>query len=310
MLARAILYPQHFKKSLSHPQESFFIGSFWLSISVIIGGIQVYGITYGPGHQWLIDAVYVLYWLYAAASLANSIAQYWVLIQWSTTRPVPFTPAMFLAGYSAMLTGTVASLVAGSQPPERAVPIIISGLAYKGFGWLISFVCIVYFVRLLLDKGPPPPQLRPSLFIPVGSIAYTTVALIGLADAIPTNPSDGYFASHPEAKQILQVVALFVGIFMWLFAFWVFAIAVLGNVSVVGKMAFSLTWWAFIFPNVGFMLATSIIGKKLESAPILWVASTMTILLVAIWLVCIVGCVRAVWQGKIVWPGKDEDKDM
>jgi tellurite resistance protein TehA-like permease len=134
--------------------------------------------------------------------------------------------------------------------------------------------------------------------------------LIGLADAIPTNPSYGYFASHPEAKQILQVVALFVGIFMWLFAFWVFAIAVLGNISVVGKMSFALTWWAFIFPNVGFMLATSIIGKKLESAPILWVASTMTILLVAIWLVCIVGCARAVWQGKIVWPGKDEDKDL
>ncbi|KAF2029439.1 C4-dicarboxylate transporter/malic acid transport protein [Setomelanomma holmii] len=310
MLARSFLYPHHFKKAFIHPQESFFIGSFWLSISVIIGAIQVYGITYGPGYPWLIDTVYVLYWLYAAFSLVNSTLQYWLLIQWSTVRPVPFTPAMFLAGYPAMLTGTVASLVAPYQPAHRAVPIIISGLAYKGFGYMISFVCIVYFVRLLLDKGMPPPQLRPSLFIPVGSIAYTSVALIGLADAIPTNPSYGYFANHPEAKQILQVIALFVGIFMWLFSFWIFAIAVLGNFSVVGKMSFSLTWWAFIFPNVGFMLATSMIGEKLESQAILWVASAITIGLVAIWIVSIVGCVRAVWQGKIVWPGMDEDKDM
>ncbi|KAH7085883.1 voltage-dependent anion channel [Paraphoma chrysanthemicola] len=310
MLTRAILYPKHIKKSFIHPQESFFIGSFWLSISVIIGGIQVYGITYGPAYPWLVGAVHALYWMYAAFSLANSIAQYWLLIQSSTVRPVPFTPAMFLAGYSAMLTGTVASLVAGTQPPERAVPIIISGLAYKGFGWMISFVCIVYFVRLLLDKGPPPPQLRPSLFIPVGSVAYTIVTLIGLADGIPTDPSYGYFAKHPEAKQILQVVALFVSIFMWLFSFWIFAIAVLGNVSVVGRMSFSLTWWAFIFPNVGLMIATSMIGKKLESAAIQWIASTITIMLVMIWLVSIVGCVRAVWQSKIIWPGRDEDKDM
>ena len=310
MLARAILYPHHFKKSLFHAQESFFIGSFWLSISVIIGGIQIYGITYGPGYIWLVDAVYVLYWMYAGFSLANSIAQYWVLIHWSTVRPVPFTPAMFLPGYSAMLTGTIASLIAGTQPPDRAVLIILSGLAYQGFGWLISLVCIVYFIRLLLDNGIHPPPLRPGMFIPVGSVAYTVVALIGLANAIPESPTQGYFAKHPTAKETLQIVALFVGIFMWLFSFWIFAVAALGNIMAIGKMPFTLTWWAFIFPNVGFTFATSMIGAQLGSPAILWVASVLTIFLVALWLISLVGCVRAVWQGKIVWPGKDEDKNM
>lgn len=272
--------------------------------------MQVYGITYGPGYPWLVDAVYVLYWLYAGCSLANSIAQYWILIQSSAVRPVPFTPSMFLAGYSAMLTGTVASLVAGTQSAERAEMVIVSGLAYKGFGWLISFACVVYFVRTLLDKGLPPPKMRPGLFIPVGSAAYTIIAIIGLANAIPDKPASGYFATHPDAKEILRVVALFVGIFMWLFSFWMFAIAVLGSVTVVGKMEFALTWWAFIFPNVGFTIATGMIGKELESPGILWVASVLTVLLVAIWMVSLVGCTRAVWLGKIAWPGKDEDKDL
>jgi tellurite resistance protein TehA-like permease len=309
MALRAIWHPKHFRTSFTDPKESFFLGSFWLSISTIIGGIQVYGITHGPAYPWLITTVYILYWLYAGFSLANSILQYWVLIMWSSQRPVPYSPSIFLAGYSAMLTGTLSSLIAGHQNPHRATLVIVSGCAYQGFGWCISLVAIVAFVGNVLDNGLPPPSLRPGLFIPVGACAYTIVALIGQANAIPEDPSYGYFARHVGAAETLRVMALFIGIFLWLFAFWLFAIAVLGNVSVVGRMAFSLSWWAFIFPNVGFTLSTSMIGQELESEAILWVASGMTALLVAIWLVSAVGCIRSVWKGAIVWPGKDEDKD-
>jgi tellurite resistance protein TehA-like permease len=307
MSTRLVLHPHHFLAIFTHPLESWFIGSFWLSISVIIGGIQLYGITYGPAYSWLIDAVYVLYWLYASFSFSSCIFQYYILIAQSKLRPVPFSPSMFLAGYSAMLTGTIASIIAGQQTPSRAVLVILSGLAFQGFGWLISSICLVYFVRLLLDKGLPPPQLRPALFIPVGSVAYTIVALIGQANVIPDY---GYFAKHPTAREILQIMALFVGVFMWLFALFIFAIAVLANVGVVGKMPFSLTWWAFIFPNVGFMLSTRILGQQLDSPPILWIASVMTVLLVGIWIVSAAGCLRAVWTCRIAWPGKDEDKDL
>jgi C4-dicarboxylate transporter/malic acid transport protein len=305
MIARAYFHPLHFKSALTNPAESWFIGSFWLSLSVILGGIQVFGSKY----EWLKEGVYILYWIYAGLSLVNSIAQYFILIARSRTRPVPFSPAMFLAGYSAMLTGTIASLVAPTQPPARAVNVVYSGLAFQGFGWIISLVCIVYFVRLLLDKGLPPPALRPALFIPVGSVAYTVVAIIGLANAIPDH---GYFSQerHPQAKEICVVMALVVSVFMWLFSFWMFAIAVVGNLWEVRKIKFGLSWWAFIFPNVGFMLGTSAIGKELESEGIRWVASAITIGLVAIWLVGAVGCIRAVWTGNIVWPGKDEDKDV
>lgn len=207
-----------------------------------------------------------------------------------------------------MLTGTIAALIAGSQPPDRRIAIVVSGCAYQGFGWLISLVALVGVIRNLLDNGLPPPAMRPGMFIPVGACAYTVIALLGQANAVPDTMTYGYFAKHPTAPETLRIVALFVGIFVWLFAFWLFAIAFLANVSVIGKMPFSLTWWAFIFPNVGFTVSTSMIGKDLESEPILWIASIMTILLVAIWLVSVVGCVKAVWNGTILWPGKDEDK--
>lgn len=307
MLARAILHFQHFKKSFTYPAESFFLGSFYLSVSVIIGSIQLYGITHGPGYPWLVSTVNVLYWIYAAASLLNSLFQYYILIAHSAVRPVTFMPSTFLAGYSAMLTGTISSLIAVNQPPGRATAIIVSGCAFQGFGWIISLICTAFLIKNLLEKGLPPAHLRPTLFIPVGAAAYTIVALIGQANAIPE--SYGYFAAHPGAKSVLQTTALFSGIFLWLFSFWVFAIAVMANAILIGKMPFALTWWAFIFPNVGFTLSTVVIGRELGSDGILWVGSVMTALVAAIWCVSFVGCVRAVWTKSIVWPGKDEDKD-
>ncbi|KAF1924421.1 C4-dicarboxylate transporter/malic acid transport protein [Didymella exigua CBS 183.55] len=291
MLARAVLHFHYFKKSFTHPAESFFLGSF-LSISVIIGSTQLHGITYGPGYPWLISTINILYWVYAAISLLNSLFQYHILMAKSAVRPIPFLPSAFPAGYSTMLTGTISSLIAGRQPPGHAAAIIVSGCAYQGFRWIISLICNAFVIKNLMENGLPPPQMRPAFFIPAGAGAYTIVALIGQANAIPE--SYEYFAAHPGTKSILQTLALFSGIFLWLFSFYMFAIAVVANVSVVGKMPLALAWWAFIFPNVDFTLSTVMIRIELESEGILWVGSVMTVFLAAIWCVAFVGCVRAV----------------
>ena len=308
MVTRIIIEPQHFLKSFFHHPECFFFGSFFLSIATIIGSIQVYGIDMGPGDAWLITAVRVLYWIYAAISLGNAIQQYFMFFQRSRAKPVTMSPAWFLPGYSAMLTGTIASLIVGSQPSSHRMAIIVSGCAFQGFGWLISLVWIAIYVNHVMQNGLPPPSQRPGMFIPVGSAAFTIVALIGQSKAIPRDY--GYFALHPSAADTLQAVALFVGIFLWMFTFWLFSIAVLACLSGLRKMKFTLSWWAFVFPSVGFTIGTIAIGQELQSEGILWVGSVMTILVILIWLVCIVACVRAVITKRIMWPGMDEDKDM
>ena len=50
------------------------------------------------------------------------------------------------------------------------------------------------------------------------------------------------------------------------------------------NMKFHNTWWAFIFPNVGFTLSTIYLGQEFESEAVLWVATAMVILLVIFWL--------------------------
>ena len=57
-------------------------------------------------------------------------------------------------------------------------------------------------------------------------------------------------------------------------------------------------------------LAAIQLGSAYSSPAINGICSALTILLVIMWFIVAPAHVRALWQGKIMWPGKDEDKDM
>lgn len=81
----------------------------------------------------------------------------------------------------------------------------------------------------------------------------------------------------------------------------------MATIEAVGRNDFHLNWYAYVFPNVGFTIATIKIGERLDSRAIQGVGSGMGAVLFFL-LVLIYGChVRAVLQRKICWPGKDED---
>ena len=66
----------------------------------------------------------------------------------------------------------------------------------------------------------------------------------------------------------------------------------------------------FVFPNAGLTLAAIQVGSALNSPGINGICSALTIFLVIMWLIMAVAHIQALWKGKIMWPGKDEDKDM
>ncbi|KAF3024151.1 hypothetical protein E8E14_007503 [Neopestalotiopsis sp. 37M] len=224
-------------------------------------------------------------------------------------------PAIFLTVFNVMLTGTIAASIAEQQPPGQRLPIIVAGITYQGLGWILSLVYMPWFMGTLWMSGLSSPDQRPGLFMPVGSAGYTIVSLIGCSQALPRNYA--YFATHPMGVDVLQIVADWASIFLWLFAFWIFAVALIANLPVAipyhngrfaaPRMGFKLSWWAIIFPNVGFTIATGFIGNVLGSAAIQWVCTIMTVLLFAFWLLGLVLHLKAVVTGRIMWPGKDED---
>ncbi|KAL5458800.1 hypothetical protein PMIN06_003119 [Paraphaeosphaeria minitans] len=52
------------------------------------------------------------------------------------------------------------------------------------------------------------------MFMAVGPPSFTSLALIGMSTSIPEGY--GYFAEHPMAKDVLQLLALVFSIFLWI----------------------------------------------------------------------------------------------
>ncbi|KAK9422641.1 putative Malic acid transport protein [Seiridium unicorne] len=311
MMTRFVLHPYTIKKSLTTTPEAFFIGPFFLSIATIIIGMERFGVPHaGP---WLIVAIRVLFWMYAACTLIYSTLIPIVIFH-RRLDVFKINPAIFLTAFNTMLTGTIAASIAEMQPPVQRLPIIVAGIAFQGLGWILSLIYLPWYIGSMWVSGMGEPDQRPGLFMPVGSAGYTIVSLIGCSQYLPQGYS--YFATHPTAVEVLQVVADWVGIFLWLFTFWLFAIALVANLPVMFpykegrfqvQMGFKLSWWGIIFPNVGFTIATGFIGNVLGSNAIQWVCTIMTILLFAFWLMDLTLHLKAIITGRIMWPGKDED---
>ncbi|KAF2653823.1 hypothetical protein K491DRAFT_500496 [Lophiostoma macrostomum CBS 122681] len=303
---RFILLPRALKASLAHPTESLFFPCAWLSFAVLLLNMEAYGVPYSG--KWLVDTLRVLFWIYAGCTFVVAITQYSVLFSAGKHMTIhSMTPAWILPVFPAMLTGTLAGSISASQPVDRRISIIVAGVAFQGLGFLISLMMMALFMYRLMVEGLPDANLRPGMFMAVGPPSFTSIALIDMSRNLP-NGYD-YFARHQSAVEVLQTVALFISIFLWLFAFFFFCIAAVACVKGANKLQFGLVCWAFVFPNSGWTVATINIGNELESEGIKWVASVMTILLVIVWLVNLGFQARAIVSKRMLWPGKDEDRE-
>ncbi|UNI16488.1 hypothetical protein JDV02_002919 [Purpureocillium takamizusanense] len=302
MLLRWATTPATLRRSFVAAPECFFYGSFWLSVATVIIGAQRYGVPHaGP---WLVVALRVCFWAYAGVVLVSATAHMVAIFCLTPVTALGIHPAWFLLFYNVMLTGTVAGTLVESQPPAQRLPMMVAGVAYQGFGWLGCVMLLTWMFGHLMEKGWPVASRTPGLFITVGSVGYTIVAFIGLARAAPEGY--GYFAVHPSAREVLLVLATWTSVFMWLFELWLFALALLITLaSMVAKredgqqwawqLSFNNTWWAMIFPNVGFTLSTVYLGQELGSEAVLWVSTAMTVLVVAAWLMNMVLMVKSVY---------------
>ena len=306
IIIRFIRTPTALRTSLMHPTESLFFPCSLLSVATILLNTSAYGVSEsGP---WLPDALRVCFWIYAAFSILSAIVQFFVLFCGAHLPIHSMTPGWILPIFPLMLIGTLASSISPHQSPEHRLPILVAGVTCQGLGWIVASLVYPLYLGRLMQDGLPAPAMRPGMFIAVGPAGYTTVAIIGMAHAIPEDY--GYFAAHPMASEVLKIMALWIGIWIWAVGFWFFAFSLLAVLvpAMKWRLRFSMTWWSFVFPNVGFTIGTAMIGQELESEGIQWVASALTICLVVVWFVVIYAQISAVVRRKILWPGRDEDK--
>lgn len=310
-ITRFILHPGTLTHSLTNPHEGFFFATFWLTLATMLTNSTAYGIpNTGP---WLLTALRIAFWIYTVCATLVAILYYHVLFTVKALVITNVLPGWVLPIFPAMLVGTLASAISKTQPPEHALPMLVAGLSFQGLGMIIAIAMYgIYFGRLM-TSGLPADMSRPAMFIAVGPPSFTALAFIGMAqDVVATKLFSGYttllgIENQSLIPDVLQLLALLAAIFLWTLAFWFFGIAVTASIEAVQRNDFHLNWYAYVFPNVGFTIATIKIGERLQSSGIQLVGTGMGAVLFFLWIL-IMGChIKAVVQHNLCWPGKDED---
>ncbi|KUJ07661.1 C4-dicarboxylate transporter/malic acid transport protein [Mollisia scopiformis] len=284
-----------FRRSLSRPSEALSFATTWLSFGNILAGGHSYAQPREGSH--LANAMIVFFWIYVAIAYLLSIVLNVLLYTGEDHLMLPnMTPAWMLPIFPVILSGTIASIISTNIEPVHALPILIGGLTFQGLGTLISLLVTAIYLHRLFRSGLPDPGVRPAMFLAVGPPASTAIAMIRLADNIPTSYS--YFSTHPNSAYILQVLSVFIAIFFWAYAFWMFSLALLCCLMSFPRLPFHLSWYSFVFPNCGFTIATIDIGRALDSDAILWVATAMTLVNVVVWLFVMGAHLRTAWLGR------------
>ncbi|KAH7123573.1 voltage-dependent anion channel-domain-containing protein [Dendryphion nanum] len=308
MVLRFTKFPGSFKESLKHEREGLFFPTFWLSIATIITGTQKFVVQmYEANHPmrgWIITSMAIAFWIYVFCTFCLAIFQYSFLFISHTYLPAKMLPTWLLPVFPIMLGGTIASTIAADQPLESRYPILVAGLGCQGLGFTIAIIMYAHYIGRLMQTGPPHGEHRPGMFIGVGPPSFTILALLGMANALPTDfdaQGDGLLDGN-----LIRTLALVSALFLWVLAMWFFMIALIATLHTLPKY-FHCGWWAMVFPNTGFVLATIAIGNALNDEIILFVANGMTIALIVMWTFVLYHHIRAVIVADIVYPGRDED---
>ncbi|KAE9378482.1 hypothetical protein N431DRAFT_501109 [Stipitochalara longipes BDJ] len=303
MCTRFILHPGTFTHSLTNPHEGFFFATFWLPLATTITNTTAYGIpNTGP---WLLIALRYAFWAYTVCVTLLAIFYYHVLFTVKKLVLTNVLPGWVLPIFPAMLVGTLASAIAKTQPAEHALPILVAGLSYQGLSFFVALMMYGLYFGRLLTSGLPADMSRPAMFIAVRPPSFTALAFIGMAQDVAATKIFATYIALPSISaqtqsmipDLLQLLALITAIFLWVLSFWFFSIVLVATIEAVGRNESHLNWYAYVFPNMGFTIATVKIGERLDSKAIQGVGSAMGGVLFFL----------VVIQKKICWPGRDED---
>ncbi|KAJ5520668.1 C4-dicarboxylate transporter/malic acid transport protein [Penicillium fimorum] len=290
--------------SLRHEREGLFFPTFWLSVATMITGLDKYfGDNAAPSFTTTLE---VLFWIYCFCTFTLAVVQYSFVFTSHTYRLQTMMPSWILPAFPIMLSGTIASVIASRQPERAAIPIVTAGMTFQGLGFCLSFMMYSHYIGRLMESGLPCREHRPAMFICVGPPAFTALALVGMAQGLPATFRVMGSEDTAADGRMIEILAFTAGAFLWALSFWFFCVAAIAVIR-SPPTSFHLSWWAMVFPNTGFTIATITLGNAFDSTAIKGVGSAMTICIVCMFIFVFVSHILAVYHQDIMYPGKDED---
>lgn len=295
-------------RSLYHPHESFFFGAYFVSLALILYCVDLYAVPLCG--EWLLTTIMVLYWTYAAVVGLVAVFQYHIIFDRVKLPVTNALPAWLLPVYPFLMLGVLGSALLKNQPSNAGLPIFIGSIAFQGLGWTVAYFILSIYVTRLINSNLPEPPKRPAMYVAVGPAAYTANTFVVLGMQAPKHIPKGFLdIDSVPVGDVFKVVAISAGIFLWLLSFWFSALSTVSVLMSWKESHFTLNWWAFIFPNVGLIIALLKIAEALKLDSVQMICSGATLILTVAWVFLAIMNVRAIVRKEVLWPGQDEDME-
>lgn len=302
LIIRFTIHKGTFLKSITHPREGFFVPTLFLSFATIITSTEKYWIP--ENDSALAWAIQGTYWAYVILTLALAIGQYSYIFAAHNFGLQTMMPTWILPIFPIMLSGTIASVIGKTQKDIFILPVVGAGLTCQGLGLSVAMMMYAHMIGRLMQSGLPNREHRTGLFMCVGPPAFTALAIIGMVNSLERSP-----ATENDTvlnMTVLYNIALISAVFLWSLSLWWFGIALVAVIQSPPRY-FHLGWWACIFPNTGFTLASISMAREFGNEVLIWATTVMSICMVCAYLFVLASQVRAVIVQDIMYPGRDED---
>ncbi|KAI7783093.1 malic acid transport protein [Diaporthe eres] len=295
-------------RSLHHPHESFFFGAYFVSIAMILYCVELYAVPITG--SWLLKTIEVLYWIYAGIVMLVAVFQYHIIFDREKLPVADALPSWILPVYPFLMLGVLGSALLKNQPSTSGLPIFIGSIAFQGLGWTVAYFMLTIYVTRLINTDLPEASKRPAMFVAVGPASYTVNTFVALGMQAPKHIPEGFLGIHSiPVGDVFKAVAVAVGVFMWLVAFWFSSLSTVGVLISIQEAHFTLNWWGFIFPNVGLFIALLQLADAMDLSGVKVIVTAATVVLFVLWVYVAIMNIRAVIRKEVLWPGRDEDME-
>jgi C4-dicarboxylate transporter/malic acid transport protein len=159
--------------------------------------------------------------------------------------------------------------------PDHAELLLVIGFAFLGIGTVLFLALLSLLVARLALRPVLPPQMAPSLWIPLAPAGVLGLSTLRLSQAAAETGAFGW----ESASAAIAVVAMGIGFGLW----W----ALFAGIDLLRARREGFTyhpgWWGFVFPLAAMALSITALSVSLGSWPILLLGTLASLVVAVVW---------------------------
>ncbi len=290
----------HFDKVLEDLRHSIMANFFvTMPVGVVVLGTNLFII--GPKYfsSSFIDHTGIVLWIFGCLSIMYfGIAAAFNLFRADKVSHEVTNFAWLISPVASIVIPLLGDFVAKNYIPSNiplARTVNLVDIIFYGTGFMLFILFSSVVLQRFVSHPMPESVAAPTFWIMLGPVGGGVVSLMGLASI---SKAVGLLSSV-SSLNILAII--FWGFGLWAF---LFVLAISFWYLLKGKIPFSLSWWAFIFPLAIYAISSYSVYLYTKVDAIYWYTIVLVVLLSLLWLVAFINSIIGIYTKKLLIPKK------